>query len=67
MENIDYNKVLDKWHDKVIEKADKYNKKAEEYELGSKDYYKLKNYSNGLYMALSMLSLEERKAKKKLK
>ena len=42
-------------------------KKADECELGSVDYYKFKNYSNGLYMALSMLSLEERKAKRKLK
>ena len=67
MTEINYNEVLNKWHDKVIEEADKYNEKADECELGSKDYYKFKNYSNGLYMALSMLSLEERKAKRKLK
>ena len=67
MKDINYDEVLDKWYDKVIEKADTYNEKADECELGSKDYYKFKNYSNGLYMALSMLSLEERKAKRKLK
>ena len=67
MKDINYDEVLDKWHDKVIEKADKYNEKADECELGSKDYYKFKMYSDGLYMAVSMLSLEERKAKRKLK
>ena len=67
MKDINYDEVLDKWYDKVIEKADKYNEKVDECKLGSVDYYKFKNYSNGLYMALSMLSLEERKAKRKLK
>lgn len=67
MNDIDYDEVLNTWHDKVVEKADKYKEKADNCELGSKDYYKFKNYSDGLYMALSMLALEENKAKRKLK
>lgn len=66
-QNIDYDEMLDKWHDKVIEKADKYQNKADEYEFGSIDYFKYRSYSDALYMALSMLTLEERKAKRKLR
>lgn len=67
MEDINYDEILNVWHDKVIEKAEKYQEKADDCELGSKEYYKYRNYANGLYDALAMLSLEERKAKKKLK
>lgn len=66
MDNINYDEILNIWHDKVIDKADKYIEKANNSELGSKDYYKFKNFSDGLYMALSMLALEEKKAKNKL-
>ena len=66
MDNINYDEILNIWHDKVIDKADKYREKADNSELGSKDYYKFKNFSDGLYMALSMLALEEKKAKNKL-
>lgn len=62
-----YDNLLDNWHDKVIEKADKYYKEAEKYELGSIDYYRYKNYAEGLYMALAMLSNEERKEKRRIK
>lgn len=65
--NIDYDKLLDIWHEKVVEKADRYESRADNYEFGSSNYFKFKNYSDGLYMALSMLALEERKAKRVLK
>lgn len=65
MSDINYDEILNNWHDKVIEKADKYQEKADNYELGSKEYYKYKRFADGLYMSLSMLSLEERKAKRK--
>jgi len=65
MEDINYDEILNVWHDKVIEKAEKYQEKANDCELGSKEYYKYRNYANGLYDALAMLSLEERKAKRK--
>ena len=60
---MDYNKILDVWQDKVIAKADKSFEKANEFELGTKEYFKYKSYGEGLYMALSMLALEEKKAK----
>lgn len=65
--DIDYNNILDKWNDKVIEKADKLREKADSCVLGSIDYYRYKCYSDGLYMALSMLSLEEKKAKRRIR
>lgn len=61
-EKLNYDSMLDNWHTKVIEKADKYRDKADDYELGSQEYYSNKNYSDGLYMALSILSFEEKKA-----
>ena len=63
--DINYDEILNNWHDKVIEKADKYHEQADNYELGSKEYYKYKSFAAGLYMSLSMLSLAERKAKRK--
>lgn len=66
MDNLNYDEILNEWHDKVVEKADKYMEKAESYEFGSHEYFRLKSYADGLYMALSMLALEERKAKRKL-
>ena len=63
MNSIDYDELLNKWHDKVIEKADKFSDKADNCEIGSRDYLIYKNYSDGLYMALAMLSREEQKAK----
>lgn len=53
---MDYNKILDLWYDKVMAKAD-------EFKIGTKEYFKYKSYGEGLYMALSMLALEEKKAK----
>lgn len=64
--NVDYDSLLNRWHDKVINKADKYSKRLEEVEIGSSDYFKYRSYSDGLYMALAMLSNEERKAKRTL-
>lgn len=65
--NIDYDNLLDEWHEQVVEKADRYQDRADDCEFGSSNYFKFKSYSDGLYMALSMLSLEERKSKRKLK
>ena len=60
---MDYNKLLDVWQDKVITKADKSFEKANEFKIGTKEYFKYKSYGEGLYMALSMLALEDKKAK----
>lgn len=67
MSDINYDEMLNRWHGKVIEKADQYREQAENYALGSKEYYKYKSFADGLYASLSMLSLEERKTKKKHK
>lgn len=65
MVDINYDEMLNNWYDKVIAMADTYRDRADNYELGSKEYYKCKRFADGLYMSLSMLSLEERKAKRK--
>lgn len=65
MVDINYDEMLNNWYDKVIAMADTYRDRADNYELGSKEYYKYKSFADGLYMSLSMLSLEERKAKRK--
>lgn len=65
MGGINYDEMLNRWRDKVIEKADKYREQGDNYELGSKEYYIHKSFADGLYMSLSMLSLEERKVKRK--
>ena len=54
---MDYNKILDLWYDKVIAKADESFEKANEFKIGTKEYFKYKSYGEGLYMALSMLAL----------
>lgn len=64
--DINYNEVLDDWHDKAVEKATEALEKAYSYVVGSTDYYKYKYYAEGIYVALAMLSVEERKAKRKL-
>ena len=63
----DYEELLNNWNDKVIDKADHMLKLSEDCELGSASYYKYKSYADGLYMATSMLNLEERKMKRKMK
>ena len=65
--NINYDEVLDSWAEKVLSKADMFNKKSDDVEFGSKDYIRYKSYSEGLYMATAMLSNEERKYKRKYK
>lgn len=65
--NLNYDEILDSWHDKLIAKAEKAEAKAEDCELGSTDYFKYKFYAKGIYESLAMLSLEERKAKRKKK
>lgn len=64
---LDYNEILDSLAEKVINKADKLVFKLDDVELGSKEYFKLKCYSDALYMAMSMLSNEERIYKRKHK
>lgn len=59
-----YEELLNSWNDKVIDKADYKLKLSGESELGSSSYYKYKSYADGLYMATSMLNLEERKMKR---
>lgn len=61
---IYYEELLNNWSEKVINKADNMLKLSEECELGSSSYYKYKSYADGLYMATSMLNLEERKMKR---
>ena len=65
--NLNYDEILDSWHDKLVDKADKAETRADEAELGSTDYFKYKFYAKGVYDALASLSLEERKAKRKQK
>lgn len=65
--DIDYDNLLDVWHEKVVKKADEYQDKADEHEFGSANYFKYKSYSDALYMALSMLALDEKKARRNLK
>lgn len=60
---INYDEVLDEWYDKIIDKADILNEKAESSKLGSKEYFKYKSYADGLIMATSMLSREEKRSK----
>lgn len=66
MKDINYDEILNTWHDKVVERADKILEEADNCELGSKEYFKYRNFADGLYTALSMLALEERKARRKL-
>lgn len=61
----DYEKILDEWHDKVTERADKYLNKVDDFEIGSAKAIQYKNYADGMYMALAMLSRIERKYKDK--
>ena len=67
MKDINYDEILDIWHDKVVGKADKILEEANDCEVGSKEYLRYRSFADGLYTALAMLSLEERKAKRKLK
>lgn len=62
-----HEELLNNWSDRVIDKADNMLKLSEDSELGTASYYKYKSYADGLYMATSILSLEERKMKRKLK
>lgn len=63
---IDYNEILDNWYEKVTSKADELVEKLDYFELGSKEYWKYKSYSDALYMATCMLSNEERLYKRKI-
>lgn len=40
MADINYDEMLNNWYDKVIAMADTYRDRADNYELGSKEYYK---------------------------
>lgn len=64
---INYDELLDVWHEKVLEKARNVDEKASEFELGSSQFFRYKSYSEGLLMALAMLTTEERKYKRRNK
>lgn len=64
---MDYDVILDNWSEKIVLRAEKYKEKYEEVKLGSADYYKFRAYYDSLYMALAMLSNEERIYKRKHK
>ena len=55
--------ILDKWHEKVLTKADKLLDNLDNYEEGSKEWWKRKCYADGLYMATSILAGIKRKYK----
>lgn len=65
MKDVNYDEILNSWYDKIIDKADKAMEKANSCEVGSANYFKYKCYAEGIYDVLAMLSLEERKAKRK--
>ena len=58
-----YEEILDKWHEKVLTKADKLLDNLDNYEEGSKEWWKRKCYADGLYMATSILAGIKRKYK----
>ncbi|MGL5329374.1 MAG: hypothetical protein ACRDD7_08900 [Peptostreptococcaceae bacterium] len=58
--------IVDSWHDKVINKADEYLSKSDEFEIGSNKAIQYRAYADGLYTALALLSNEERIYKRKL-
>ena len=47
--NLNYDEILNYWHDKIIDKADKVMEKANSYEVGSTNYSKYKFYAEGIY------------------
>lgn len=63
---LDYDEILNNWHDKVVEKADSHYKIAYEHETDSKTFWRNKIYADALYMSIAMLSNEERKAKRRI-
>lgn len=75
--NIDYNKLLDEWYDRVVKEADKMKKimNEEEYDENgylvmppTQKYIRALEFRNGLYYATAILSrldsIEEKKNKK---
>lgn len=64
---INYDELLDVWHEKVMTEAREAEKRAFEFEFGSNKFFRYKSYSNGLLMALAMLSTEERKYERRNK
>ncbi len=56
MQKIDYDSLLDKWAEKVLEKADEAEKRKENYEPGSHRYAYNKGYAEGLRIATAMLN-----------
>ena len=63
MNKEEYEEMLNKWSDKVINKADKLLDNLNNYEEGSKEWWKRKCYADGLYMATSILAGIKRKYK----
>ena len=63
MNKEEYEEILDKWNEKVLTKADKLLDNLDNYEEGSKEWWKRKCYADGLYMAISILAGIKRKYK----
>ncbi len=58
--NIDYNKLLDDWGEKLLTKSDALVSKEEEEEVGSPKWQRYRSYGDGLRMALAMLNRMEK-------
>lgn len=50
MNKEEYEEILDKWNEKVLTKADELLDNLDNYEEGSKEWWKRKCYADGLYM-----------------
>lgn len=57
---------LNTWDSKIIDEAEFNEDKADNYELGSKEYFQLSGYATGLRTSLSLFSLQEKKYIRKL-
>lgn len=63
MKQTDYNKLLTAWRQKILVTIKEYDRKANEFPLGSRRYSRFISQRDGLMMALSMFNKEERKYK----
>ena len=62
---LDYNKLLDDWADELFAKADEYAEKRDKQEIGSYNYGYYNGISEALYLAITKLTIRERRYKKK--
>lgn len=73
---IDYDKLLDKWFNEVVKKADKmqeimdnesYDESGHLRSIPTNKYLRAQEFKNGLYYATAILSRLENKEKRRLK